>query len=88
MILQMLKGLFTAFGLSFMRFTLMELIYVLLGIIGQSGFPPRTRVFNNKIKYSMHHCQKSPDSFPLLSSSESTVIEVFLVSVVHVSLIS
>jgi len=33
----------------------------------------------------MHHCQKRPDSFPLLSSPESTVIEVFLVSVVHVS---
>ena len=32
----------------------------------------------------MHHCQKSPDSFPLLSSPESTVIEVFLVSVFHV----
>ena len=31
----------------------------------------------------MHHCQKSPDSFPLLSSPESTVIEVFLVSVFH-----
>ena len=57
---------------------------MLLGIIGQSGFPPYTHL----IKYSMHHCQKRPDSFPLLSSPESAVIEVFLVSVLHVSLIS
>ena len=57
---------------------------MLLGIIGQSGFPP----YAHLIKYSMYHCQKSPDSFPLLSSPESAVIEVFLVSVLHVSLIS
>ena len=35
----------------------------------------------------MYHCRKSPDSFPLLGSPESTVIEVFLVSVVHVNLV-
>ena len=57
---------------------------MLLGIIGQSGFPP----YSHSIKNSMHHCQKSPDSFSLLSSPKSAVIEVFLVSVVHVSLIS
>ena len=57
---------------------------MLLGIIGQSGFPP----YAHLIKYFMRHCQKSPDSFPLLSSPESAVIEVFLVSVLHVSLIS
>jgi len=56
---------------------------MLLGIISQSGFPPCAHL----IKYSMHHCQKSPDSFLLLSSPESAVIEVFLVSVRHVSLI-
>ena len=78
----MFKALFTAFSLSFMRFTLR--LYICCSELSASQDFPRTRVF----KYSMHHCQKSPDSFPLLSSPESTVIEVFLVSVDHVSLIS
>ena len=61
-----------------------ELIYsVCCSELSASQDFPRTRVFNKFLKYSMHHCQKSPDSFPLLSSPESTVIEVFLVSVFH-----
>ena len=62
---------------------------MLLGIIGQSGFSRTRDLMNFKNINSMHHCQKSPDSFPLMSSPESTVIEVFLVSVFHVrSLVS
>ena len=77
MILQMFKGLFTAFSLSFMRFILS--LYISCSELLASQDFPRTRVFN-KINI--------PCTLPLLSSPESTVIEVFLVSVIHVSLIS
>ena len=77
------KALFTAFSLSFMRFTLS--IYICcLELLASQDFPC-TSIFNKFNKYSTHHCQKSPESFPLLSSPESTVTEVFLVSAVHVS---
>jgi len=44
MILQMFKGLFTAFGLSFMRFTLS--LYMCCSELSASQDFPRTRVFN------------------------------------------
>jgi len=77
MILRMFKGLFTAFSLSFMRFILS--LHICCSELSASQDFPRTRVFNKL---------NIPATLPLLSSRESTVIEVFLVSVVHVSLIS
>ena len=86
MILQMFKGLCTAFSLSFMQFTLS--LYICCSELSASQDFPRTRVnlINQIFRASLP--EESCHSFPLLSSPESTVIEEFLVSVVHVSLIS
>jgi len=71
-----------AFDVAATTLTLVADIYVARNYRPARIFPVFTKLHIIRII-----CQKSPVSFPLLSFPESTVIEVFLVSVVYATLV-